>query len=109
MDEAARPHFGRRSFHLLWTVPLAFLAAYIPASLVRFERCGIDRCLGDPGGFASPSASAAVNLAIFSFLVMFAALALTPWLRPLWLRLGIGLILSLLLAGYWIWRILFTR
>ena len=109
MSEATTGHLSWRSLHLLWTVPLAFLAGYIPASVARFERCGIDRCLGDPGGFASPSASFAVSVAIVSGLVMLAALAITPWLRPAWLRLSVGLLLSLLLAAFWIWKILFTR
>jgi hypothetical protein len=40
---------------------------------------------------------------------MFAALALTPWLRPIWLRLSAALGLSALLAGFWIWLILFSH
>jgi hypothetical protein len=101
--------FSQRGLHLLWTVPVAFAAGYVPASLARFERCGINRCLGDPGGFASPSATPAITVAIAAGLVMFAALALTPWLRPLWLRLSIGLAISLLVASFWVWKILFTR
>ncbi|MBG6215169.1 hypothetical protein RCH23_003087 [Cryobacterium sp. CAN_C3] len=40
---------------------------------------------------------------------MFAALTLTPWLRPIWLRLSISIMLSMLVAVLWIWGILFTR
>ena len=104
-----RPHFSRNSLHLVWTVPLAFAPGYVAARLVGFDRCGIDGCLGDPGGFASPSAPAAVNVALGAGLLMFAALALTPWLRPIWLRLSVGLGISVLLSGLWIWLTLFER
>jgi hypothetical protein len=109
MNDVANRHFSRRSLHLLWTVPLAFAPGYVAVSLARFERCGIDRCLGDPGGFASPSASNGVTAAIVAGLFMFAALTLTPWLRPIWLRLSISIMLSMLVAVLWIWGILFTR
>jgi hypothetical protein len=104
-----RRHFTRRSLHLLWTLPLAFAPGYVAVSLARFERCGIDRCLGDPGGFASPSASNGVKAAIIAATFILAALALTPWLRPIWLRLSIGLLLSTFVAVFWIWGTLYTR
>jgi hypothetical protein len=102
-------HFDRRSLHLLWSLPLALVPGYLLASLARFDRCGIDRCLGDPGGFESSSAPNGVAASVTAGLLMFAALAITPWLRPFWLRLGIGLSLSSVLAVVWIWKILFTK
>ncbi|TFB83637.1 hypothetical protein E3O44_17350 [Cryobacterium algoricola] len=107
--EVSTRHVDRRSLHLLWSVPLAFVPGYLLASLARFDRCGIDRCLGDPGGFESSSAFHGLAASLLAGLVMFAALAVTPWLRPIWLRLGIGFSLSSLLAVVWIWKILFTR
>jgi hypothetical protein len=104
-----RRHFSRRSLHLLWTVPLAFAPALVPVWFVIFERCGITECLGDPGGFASPSASSAVYVALGAGILMFAALVLTPWLRPIWLRLSAALGLSALLAVFWIWYVLFSH
>ena len=98
----------RRSLNLLWTVPLAFFIGYVPAALAGFERCGIRRCAGDPGGFESPSASSIVNAAIFAGVMMFAALALTPWLRPVWVRLLIAAVVAGLLAIFWMWTLLFT-
>ncbi|MBC7760254.1 MAG: hypothetical protein H7201_00345 [Candidatus Saccharibacteria bacterium] len=76
---------------------------------MSLERCGITGCRGDPGGFASPTASSAVYVALGAGILMFAALALTPWLRPIWLRLSAALGLSALLAVFWIWLILFSH
>jgi hypothetical protein len=39
---------------------------------------------------------------------MFAALAITPWLRPVWLRLILAVVIAGLLAAFWIGAILFT-
>lgn len=54
------------------------LRSRICGGSVGFDRCGIDGCLGDPGGFASPSVPAAVKVALGAGLLMFAALGLTP-------------------------------
>ena len=107
--EVSTRQVDRRSLHLLWSLPLALVPGYLLASLARFDRCGIDRCLGDPGGFESSSAPNGVAASVTAGLLMFAALAITPWLRPVWLRLGIGLSLSSVLAVVWIWKILFTK
>lgn len=102
-------HFSWRSLHLLWTVPLAFLPALLPVTAVSLERCWFAGCPVEPGGFAAPNAPSAVYVALGAGILMFAALALTPWLRPIWLRLSAALGLSALLAGFWIWLILFSH
>jgi hypothetical protein len=40
--------------------------------------------------------------------IMFAALTMTPWLRPVWLRLIVAVVIAVLLAAFWIGAILFT-
>ncbi|HUG51794.1 MAG TPA: hypothetical protein VLZ78_12425 [Terrimesophilobacter sp.] len=107
-DQTGRRHLSRWSWLLLLTVPVAFFIGFYPVSIARFSRCGIDQCLGDPGGFASPSATFGVQAAIFAGVIMFAALAITPWLRPVWLRLIVAVVIAGLLAAYWIRAILFT-
>lgn len=103
-----RAHFSRWGLLLLVTVPLAFFIGFYPVSIARFSRCGIDRCLGDPGGFASPSAAFGVQAAVFAGVIMLAALAITPWLRPVWMRLIVAVVIAGLLAAFWIGAILFT-
>jgi hypothetical protein len=107
-DAVGRGHFNRWSLLLLLTVPLAFVIGFYPVSIARFSRCGINRCLGDPGGFASPSAPFGVQAAVFAGVIMFAALIMTPWLRPVWLRLIVAVVIAVLLAAFWIGTILFT-
>ena len=106
--ETAERHFSRWSLLLLVTVPIAFFVGYVPVALAGFERCGITRCLGDPGGFASPSAPACIGASAFAGAMMFVAFAVTPWIRPAWLRLTIAGVIGILLALYWIWVTLFA-
>ena len=102
MGDTTRRLFGRGTFHLLWTVPLALLPGYLLASITRFSRCGIDRCAGDPGGFASPTTPVALFTSVVAGALLFAALAITPWLRPLWIRLSCAAFGGFALAGFWI-------
>ncbi|WP_156109990.1 hypothetical protein [Cryobacterium sp. MLB-32] len=108
MKDIAKKHVSLRGLHLLWTVPLAFVPGYVAALLLSLDRCGFTQCVGEPRGFASSTAPDAVYMALGAGLLMFAALALTPWLRPIWLRLIAALGLSVLLAAYWVWFHLFS-
>ena len=107
MSEVAKRRVSLHSLNLLWTVPLAFAIGYFPASIVRFQRCGIQECLGEVEGFASPLAPDAVGVAILGALAMFGAVALIPWVRPIWLRLVIALAVAVLVFVFWVWVILF--
>lgn len=107
MSEVAKRRVSLHSLHLLWTVPLAFAIGYFPASVVRFERCGFRQCLGEPVGFASPSASDALGVAALAAVAILGALALTPWLRPLWLRIVVAVAVAVVVFVFWVWRILF--
>lgn len=108
MDEVEkRRHVGLSSLNLLWTVPIAFAIGYFPGSIVRFQRCGIQNCLGEVDGFTSPYAQAALTVAIVAGLSMLAALALTPWLRPIWLRLVIALAVAVFVFVFYVRHILF--
>jgi hypothetical protein len=80
----------------------------LPVSIARFSRCGFHQCVGDPGGFASPSAAFGVQAAVFAGVIMFVALAITPWLRPVWLQLIAAVVIAGLLTAFWIGTILFT-
>jgi hypothetical protein len=103
-----RRHFSRWSLLLLLTVPVAFFIGFYPVSIARFSRCGFHQCVGDPGGFASPSAAFGVQAAVFAGVIMFVALAITPWLRPVWLQLIAAVVIAGLLTAFWIGTILFT-
>jgi hypothetical protein len=103
-----RGHFSRWSLLLLLTVPVAFFIGFYPVSIARFSRCGFHQCVGDPGGFASPSAAFGVQAAVFAGVIMFVALAITPWLRPVWLQLIAAVVIAGLLTAFWIGTILFT-
>lgn len=108
MDEVTtKRHVSLYSLNLLWTVPLAIAIGYFPGAIVRFQRCGIQNCLGEVDGFASQYAPDAVGVAILAALAMFAALALTPWLRPLWLRLLISLAVAVFVLVFYVRHILF--
>ena len=107
MSEIANRRVSLRSLNLLWTVPLAFVIGYFPAALVRFERCGIHECLGEAVGFASPVAPATVGVALLAALAMFGAVALTPWLRPIRLRIANALVAAVLVFVFYVWNILF--
>jgi hypothetical protein len=96
-----------QGLHLLWAAPIAFAIGYFPAALVRFERCGLDECLGAASGFASPLAPNALGVAILGSIAMFGAFALVPWLRPARLRLPIASLISILIFLYLTWAILF--
>ena len=107
MDNVEKPRVGIQSLNLLWAVPLAFAIGYFPAALVRFERCGIDECLGAAVGFASPQVPNAIGVATVGALAMFGAFALVPWLRPRRLRLAIALLVAVLIFTYFMWAVLF--
>jgi hypothetical protein len=104
---ASARRVGRGRLHLLWTVPLALAVGYLPAVLVRFERCGIRECLGEATGFDSPVAPSAMGVAVLAAAAMFAALAATPWLRPTRRRLAIALAVALGVLIFYVWVILF--
>lgn len=108
MDEVEkRRRFSLVGLNLLWTVPLAFAIGYFPAAIVGFQRCGIHECLGEVVGFASPYAPAALTVAIVAALAMFGAVALVPWVRPIWLRLVIALAVAGFVFVFWVSVILF--
>ena len=108
MGDVAKRRVSLRSLNLLWAVPLAFAIGYFPAALVRFERCGLNECLGAVAGLASPLAPAAVGVAVVGALAMFGALALVPWLRPDRLRLAVAAVVAVLIFVYYVWAILFN-
>ena len=105
--DVAKSRISLRSLNLLWAVPIAFAIGYFPAALVRFERCGLDACLGTVSGFASPLAPTAVGVAVVGALAMFGAVALVPWLRPARPRLAIAVVVAVLTFLYYVWAILF--
>jgi len=107
MGDAAQRRVSLRGLNLLWAVPLAFAIGYFPAALVRFERCGLDECLGAAEGFASPLAPAAVGVAAVGALAMFGAVALVPWLRSARPRLAIAVVIAVLMFLFYVWAILF--
>lgn len=109
MGEVGRRRISLHILHFLWAVPLAFVIGIFPAALVRFHRCGIQACLGDPGGFASPLAPSAVGVASLGALAMFCAFAIVPWLRPAWLRLLIAFVAAVLMFAFYGWYTLFFR
>jgi hypothetical protein len=49
-----------------------------------------------------------VQAAVFAGVIMFVALAITPWLRPVWLQLIAAVVIAGLLTAVWIGTILFT-
>jgi hypothetical protein len=107
MGGVAKRRISLHSLNLLWAVPLAFAIGYFPAALVRFERCGLDACLGALAGFASPMAPTAVVVAVAEALAMFGAFALVPWLRPARQRLAIAVVVAVLTSLFYVWAILF--
>lgn len=107
MGDVPKRRISFHSLNLLWAVPLAFAIGYFPAALVRFERCGLNECLGAAVGFDSWLAPNAVGVAILGALAMFGAFALAPWLRPARLRLAIALVIAVLVFLFYVWAILF--
>lgn len=105
-SEVAQRRVSLYSLNLLWAMPLAFGIGYVPASIVRFDRCGSHECLGEVEGFASPLAPAAVGVAILGALAMLGAVALIPRLRPVRLRLIIAFVVFVFVFVLWVWRIL---
>ena len=108
MVDSATRGVNLHSLHLLWTVPLAFAVGYLPAAIVRFQRCGIHECLGEVVGFASPIAPQALAVAAFAAVALLAALALPPWIRPAGVRVGIASCVAVLVFVAYLWNILFT-
>lgn len=96
------------ALHLIWAVPLAVVAGFIPVAYARLDRCGFDECLRDPGGFQSPSSPIATIAAIVSAVLLFVAIVAVPWARPVGVRMIVGAIAGLLLGGYWLYYILIT-
>ena len=107
MGDVAMRRVSLHSLNLLWAVPLAFAIGYFPAALVRFERCGLNQCLGAAAGFDSPLFPNALGVAILGGLAMFGAVGLVPWLRPARLRLVIALIIGVSIFLYYVWAVLF--
>ena len=97
------------ALNLVWTIPLAVALGFILVAYARLDRCGIVECLGDPGGFLSPSAPVAIIAAAVSWMLLFAAIVAVPWVRPWWLRGLVGAAAGTILAAVWLYFILFTQ
>jgi len=93
--------------NLLWTVPLALAIGYVPVFYVQLRRCGINACLGDPGGWASPYAVWGLIAAAIAGALLFIAILTVPWRRPWQHRILVAIVPGVLLAVFWIKNILF--
>ena len=95
--------FSIAAFHLLWTVPLALLIGFPLWIGARLGWCGFGGCWGSTANSLQLEYASGVVLAVVSAGLVFAAVALPPWVRPWWIRWVIALLLALIDAYIFGW------
>ncbi|MEJ3405695.1 hypothetical protein WDJ51_13220 [Rathayibacter sp. YIM 133350] len=107
-DQRAVQLRGLYALNLIWTIPVALLAWYMAVSVARFSRCGIDQCLGDPGGWESPAVPDAIGATVFSAAILMVAIGIFPWLYPWRPRWGLAAVVALLSIPVSLYVVLFA-
>jgi len=98
--------FAKGWIHVLWTVPTA-LAVGVPIWFVfRWTWCGLGGCLHSSSGWFAPKPEfpeldLVIVFVIFALIPLFLAIAIPPWIKPVWLRL-IGAVILLLMEIYFL-------
>ena len=95
--ELAKKPAGFRiaAVHLLWTVPLALLIGYPLWFGARLGWCGFGGCAGPTANSLQLEYASGVVLAVVCAGLVFAAVAVPPWVRPWRIRWVIALLLAL--------------
>lgn len=95
--------FSIAALHLLWTVPLALLIGYPLWVAARFNWCGFGGCWGSTANSEQFSFTWGVVVPVVCAGLVFAAVAVPPWVRPWWIRWVIALLLALIDAYIFGW------
>lgn len=81
----------KRALHLLWTVPIALAASYIPLALAHLIMCGESGFFCYHDGVTPEQGWTAFAWCVLSGAFMFLAVVLVPWTRWAVLRLLVAL------------------
>jgi len=95
--------FSIAALHLLWTVPLALLIGFPLWFAARLGWCGFGGCWGSTANSLQLEYASGVVFAVVSAGLVFAAVAVPPWVRPWWIRWAIALLLALIDAYIFGW------
>jgi hypothetical protein len=98
--EPRRRFFPSRLLHLLWTVPLAGAASFLPFVSGAINICGISGCTG--GGFGVHYGAESSNwisaLLIAGFFTI--AVGAIPWIRPHRIHIVIGIAVGVAIGAW---------
>lgn len=87
--------FRIAAVHLLWTVPLALLIGYPLWFAARLGWCGFGGCWGSTANSLQLEYASGVVLAVVCAGLLFAAVAVPPWVRLWWIRWLIAILFAL--------------
>jgi hypothetical protein len=106
---AEREQYRRRrgitwhAFHLLWTLPLAWVIGYGLWFAARLGWCGYGGCWGTNAHSPQLEYGLGIALSIICGLAIVAAVVAPPWLWPWWIRVIIAIPLAALDMYYYGW------
>ena len=84
------------ALHLLWTIPLALVIGYPLWISARLGWCGFGGCWGTTASSQQIGYAWGIAAAIVCAGLIFAAVAVPPWVTPWWVRWSIALVLALI-------------
>ena len=98
--------WNRQALHLLWTIPVATIPAFLFYMVGGFELCGISGCSG--GGFGRYTDDQWMSWICCGIIgaLYFLSLVFVRWVRPLQLRIALSAALGSVIGGlvalaYW--------